>query len=343
MPSQQGRGRDLISIAVSDRTRIHTQLLAEAMGSDPGLHVVAPDSSPKDLLSAVERVPIDVAVISFGLDDYDGGPGLLRQMRSLRPQIRGVILLDSSRPEDVLECFRAGATGIFSKHGKLEDLGKCIRCVHQGQVWASSSELGHVVEALANLPLMRALNHNGSELLSAREREVIQYLAAGMTNREIAKGLKLSHHTVKNYLFRIFDKLGVSNRTELLYLTMNYSQSREPGNGNDNGNDSTIKAAESGDPSSQLRLAEHYSEMIPVDGDPQDRVFAYMWYLLAEKAAAPLLERIEEGKESVRRDMSPQQFAEAERRAAEWLKSKKKQGTFAESGHDARKALAGAD
>src|SRR5882762_8325543 len=217
MPSQESKGADFISIVVADSTRIHTQLLAEAMRGDHGLQVVASASTSEELLAAVVRVPIDVAVISYNLDDQPGrGTEVLREIRALRPQIKGVLLLDSSRPQDVLEAFRAGAKGIFAKHERLESLCKCIRCVHEGQVWARSVELEHALEALANSPLVRANNHKGLDLLSTRERQVVQYLAAGMTNREIAESLGLSRHTVKNYLFRIFDKLGVSSRTELL-------------------------------------------------------------------------------------------------------------------------------
>src|SRR5580765_6002452 len=221
MPSQEEKGADFISIAVADSTRIHTQLLADAMRSDHGLQVVASASTSEELLAAVVRVPIDIAVISYSLDDQPGrGTEVLREIRALRPQIKGVLLLDSSRSQDVLECFRAGAKGIFAKHERLENLCKCIHCVHEGQIWARSVELEHALEALANSPLVRATNHKGLELLSTRERQVVQYLAAGMANREIAEALSLSQHTVKNYLFRIFDKLGVSSRTELLYLTM---------------------------------------------------------------------------------------------------------------------------
>jgi len=330
MPSHEDRGADFISIVVADGTRIHTQLLADAMRADPTLHVVASASSSKELLSAIERVPVDVAVISYGLDDQPGrGPELLREMRALHPQIKGVILLDSARPQDVLECFRAGAKGIFSKHEKLESLCKCIHCVDDGQIWASSGELEHVLEALANSPLVRASNQKGLDLLSTRERQVIQYLAGGMTNREIAKALSLSPHTVKNYLFRIFDKLGVSSRTELLYLTMNNSQSAESGLKNSAAFAEVIQAAESGSPSAQIRLAQHFSQVVEVDGQNQNCVSAYMWYLLAEKAAMPLVEQIEEGKKSIARTMSPQQLVEAETRAGEWLKHTRKQSSFA--------------
>jgi DNA-binding NarL/FixJ family response regulator len=299
-------------------------------------------------------VPIDVAVISHNLDNQPGhGTEVLREMRALRPQIKGVILLDSSVPQEVLECFRAGARGIFSKQERLESLCQCIRSVHEGQIWARSVDLDHALEALATAPLVRATNHKGIELLSVRERQVIQHVAGGMSNREIALALHLSPHTVKNYLFRIFDKLGVSSRTELLYLTMNNSpvQAHRGPNGDGDLLSAVIEAADAGDPSAQLRMAEHYcqihsrikSEIKDESADgtavksienaarEPDPVSAYTWYLLAEKTAVPMLEQIEAGKKNVRLSMSPQQQAEAEARAAAWLRNTKKRAGFAES------------
>ncbi len=343
MPSHAGLGSDFVSIVVADSTRIHTQLLADALRNDRGLQVVAETSNSEELLAAITRVPIDVAVMSHNLDDQHGhGIHVLREIRALRPQIKGVILLDSSKPQEVLECFRAGAKGIFSKQERLESLGKCIRSVHEGQIWARSVDLDQALEAFANLPSVRAINHKGIELLSERERQVIQHVAGGMTNREIAQALDLSPHTVKNYLFRIFDKLGVSSRTELLYLTMNQSQARPRGtaNGESHSFSAIIEDAEAGDPSAQLRLAEHFSQIKDVR-DTEDgqntgfqpaSVSAYMWYLLAEETASPMLEQIEEGKNNISRRMSPQQLAEAENRAAEWLRNTKKHSGFAGGG-----------
>jgi len=340
MPSHAGLGSDFVSVVVADSTRIHTQLLADALRNDRGLQVVAETSNSEELLAAIARVPIDVVVIGHNLDDQPGrGTHVLREMRALRPQIKGVILLDSSKPQEVLECFRAGAKGIFSKQERLESLCKCIRSVHEGQIWARSVDLDQALEALANLPRVHATNHQGIELLSERERQVIQHLAGGMSNREIALALDLSPHTVKNYLFRIFDKLGVSSRTELLYLTMNHSQAQPRGtaNGGSNPFSVIIEAAEAGDPCAQLRLAEHFSQIKDVQNNEDGKiagfqpasVSAYMWYLLAEKKAAPMLEQIEEGKKTIGRTMSPQQLAEAEGRAAAWLRNIKKHPGFA--------------
>jgi DNA-binding NarL/FixJ family response regulator len=336
MPSHEGLGSDFVSIVVADSTRIHTQLLADALRNDRGLQVVAETSNSEELLEAITRVPIDVVVISHNLDDQPGlGIRVLREMRALRPQIKGVILLDSSKPQDVLECFRAGAKGIFSKQERLESLCKCIRSVHEGQIWARSVDLDQALEALANSPRVHATNHKGIDLLSERERQVVQHLAGGMTNREIAQALDLSPHTIKNYLFRIFDKLGVSNRTELLYLTMNNSQAQRLGAASREKNaiSAIIEDAEGGDPRAQLRLAEHFSQIKDAQGHdgPQNTglqpasVSAYMWYLLAEKTAAPMLEQIEEGKKNISQTMSHQQLAEAEVRATARLKNSKKQ------------------
>jgi DNA-binding NarL/FixJ family response regulator len=343
MPSQNEVVSDFVSIVVADGTRIHTQLLADALRNDRGLQVVAAASNSEELLAAIPRVPIDVVVISHNLDNQPGhGTQMLREIRAARPQIKGVILLDSSKPHEVLECFRAGARGIFSKQERLESLCKCIRAVHEGQIWARSVDLDQALEALANAPLVRATNHKGIELLSARERQVIQHVAGGLSNREIARALDLSPHTVKNYLFRIFDKLGVSSRTELLYLTMNNSQPQPPFAAHGEGQpfSAIVEAAEAGDPCAQLRLAEHFSQIKDVHdnghgqiaGSQPASVSAYMWYVLAEKTATPLLGQIEAGKRNMRRTMFPQQLAEAEGRAAAWLSTAKKRSGFADGG-----------
>ena len=333
-------GFEFVSIVVADSTRIHTQLLADAMNKDQGLQVVATASNSAGLLAAALRVPIDVVVLSHNLDNRPGhGTEVLREMRALRPQIKGVMLLESSQPEVILDCFTAGARGIFSKQERLETLCKCIHAVHEGQIWARSVELDHVLQALANSPRVRATNHKGIELLSARERQVIQYLAGGMTNRDIAKALHLSPHTIKNYLFRIFDKLGVSSRTELLYLTMNNSKPGDSAEGNGSPLAGIIRAADAGDPVAQLRLGEYYS----AENGRHDSVSAYVWYMLASATAAPVFAQIEEGKANLRRSLTTEEIAEAEGRVAQWLKNTRKQSTFADPATTRKKILTGAD
>jgi len=98
----------------------------------------------------------------------------------------------------------------------LKSLAKCIHCVSQGQIWANSGELRYLLEALGEALPLRAIDARGTVLLSRREQEVVRCVAEGLSNREIAQRLGLTEHTVKNYLFRIFDKLGVSKRVEVV-------------------------------------------------------------------------------------------------------------------------------
>src|SRR5882757_5936330 len=170
MPSHEEKGADFISIVVADSTRIHTQLLADAMRSDSGLQVVASASTSEELLAAVVRVPVDVAIISYNLDDHPGqGTQVLREIRALRAQIKGILLLDTSRPQTVLECFRAGAKGIFSKHERLENLCKAIRWRQKGHIWDQGVELKQPLDALPNPPMVRVTNHKELELLPVRK------------------------------------------------------------------------------------------------------------------------------------------------------------------------------
>jgi DNA-binding NarL/FixJ family response regulator len=196
-------------------------LLADALQRDHQLEVVNPPPQSRDLVEAVKANPVDVVVLSANLDEEPlRGFEILRQLRATCPGILGVMLLDSSRREAILQAFHAGARGIFSRHDSIESLSKCIRCVYGGQIWANSEQMSLAVEELACSPVVRAIDANGLSLLSKREAEVVRSLAEGLTNREIAARLGLSPHTIKNYLFRVYDKLGVSSRLELLFMTL---------------------------------------------------------------------------------------------------------------------------
>ena len=217
----QSSGEETIRVLVADDTRIHTQLLADALRRDRYLEVISSPSHSRDLIEVAGMHHFDVLVISSNLDEEPlRGFEVLRGLRVARPDLRSVMLLDSSKREAVLQAFRSGARGIFSRHDSVETLCKCVRTVHQGQVWANSQQVSYAVEALASSPTVRAVDANGLNLLSKRELDVVRSLAEGLTNREIAERLGLSQHTIQNDLFRVFDKLGVSSRLELLFMTL---------------------------------------------------------------------------------------------------------------------------
>jgi two-component system, NarL family, nitrate/nitrite response regulator NarL len=221
MEAGSATGENPIRVFVADNSPIHTQLVADGLKRDPALQVILQGSDPSRLIAEVTASDVDVLVISANLEDQPcKGLEILQELRTSFPGIRAVVLLHSSKRELIVDAFRAGARGIFSRQGSIEMLMKAVRCVHEGQIWANSWEMGLAVEALANSRKVRPVNGNGLSQLSPREMEVVRCLAEGLTNREIAERLQLSQHTIKNYLFRVFDKLGVSSRVELLFMTL---------------------------------------------------------------------------------------------------------------------------
>ena len=210
--------QDRLRVLAADSTSMSTQLLVEALARERQFDMIesAPDQSV--LLQLLKRRQPHIVVVAATLaEDNGGGADLVREIRSESPLTRVIVLLDASERASVVEAFRAGAQGVFCRTEPFRLLTRCIQCVHQGQIWASSSELQFVLEALTRPALPKV--KEGS-LLSVRETDVVRCLVEGLTNREIAHRLKLTEHTVKNYLFRIFEKLGVSSRVEVVLYAL---------------------------------------------------------------------------------------------------------------------------
>jgi len=322
MELEKASGGGTIRVFVADNSPIHTQLLADALKRDVDLEVIASGSDSAGLIAEIIASNSDVLFISSNLDEHPGrGFEILHELRSSFPGLRAVVLLDSSKRELVVEAFRAGARGIFSRQSSVEALSKCVRTVQQGQIWANSRETSLAVEALASSHALRPANGNGLSLLSKREMEVVRCLAEGLSNREIAERLGLSQHTVKNYLFRVFDKLGVSSRVELLFMTLSQSGGERAdlgdlvaGSMNADSKNATFalckKAAEQGVLAAQLALAQMYWAR---RSDPENMTLAHMWYSIAADQVA---------KEKIKtvKAMSSEMLLEAEQLAAEWRK-----------------------
>jgi len=202
------------------------ELIMGALNRYEHFHVAASATTAQEVLEAVQSADLDVALIFATLAEGPlSGFGVLRQLRECSPEVRPVMLLDGSERHLAVDAFRAGARGVFCfSQSSFKSLCRCVEQVHAGQIWANSSELAEVMEAFSQLRPMRVVNADGMRLLTKREEDVVRLLAEGLQNRDIATELKLSEHTVKNYLFHIFDKLGVSSRVELVLYAASSSK-----------------------------------------------------------------------------------------------------------------------
>jgi two-component system nitrate/nitrite response regulator NarL len=225
-PPVVGKESAPIRVVIFECTQMSGQLLARALeGSGPDLSVVGTAVSPV-LEECTALKDADVAVISAELKTGPlAGYTLLRQLVKTHPAVHCVILLNQADRDLVVEAFRSGAVGVCERAESVEMLCKCVHSVRRGQIWANSQQLRYVLEALASGGFGRVMDVKGKLLLTPREEEVVSLVADGLKNREIAEQLNLSEHTVKNHLFRVFERLGISSRAELILYLMGQKNS----------------------------------------------------------------------------------------------------------------------
>jgi two-component system, NarL family, nitrate/nitrite response regulator NarL len=202
-------------------TPMDCQLLKTAAnGSGQRFNVVASAVSKDGILDSFSRSDVDVALINVDLEDGRlAGLEILPELcATYRTPV--VVLFDRWQDDLIVHAFRGGAKGVFCRLEKeLELLWKCISAVHNGHVWASSEQLQLLLSALQSEVMIPRVPSPGMKSLAARETQVANLVAEGLPNKNVAAKLGLSEHTVSNYLFRIYNKLGISSRIELaLYV-----------------------------------------------------------------------------------------------------------------------------
>lgn len=217
-----------ITVVVADADVMACRLLAGGLRRYRQLRVLECHLPAAGILKQVSEVRPDILLVATSLADGPlSGLAVARELHRSEPEIRVVVLLDSSQRDLVVEAFRSGAKGVFCRSDfEIKALWKCVASVNSGQIWANSQQLQFVMETFCEAAPLHLVNSEGIGLLTKREEDVVRQVAEGLSNREIAEQLKLSEHTVKNYLFRIFEKLGISSRVELVMYAVSAIERR---------------------------------------------------------------------------------------------------------------------
>jgi DNA-binding NarL/FixJ family response regulator len=186
------------------------------------------EANLSDCLSTLEADPANVILVADGITkDRDRLYELLRGVQSSYPGTATVLLLDHYDRELVVNALRAGARGLFCLASMpFKSLCRCIASVHQGQYWTNAEQMRFVVDALSAGPSVHLMNSRGQVVLTPREEQTVNLVTEGLNNREIAQQLNLKENTVKKSLLRIYDKVGVSNRVELVLYALSHWQQR---------------------------------------------------------------------------------------------------------------------
>ncbi len=217
-----------IDVLIADSNRMQAQLLISALRRRPEFHVASCLLDTASIQRAVAHTVPSIALLSTNASLRAAETVMtLRRFHLSHPEIPKVLLVESFDRELVVTAFRSGVRGIFSiADSNLRSLCKCLLRVAAGQVWVNTEQLNHILELISEVPSLRVLNSNGQNLLTPREEQVVALVAEGLGNRHIARELNLSEHTVKKYLFRVFEKLGISSRVELVLYALNNGEPR---------------------------------------------------------------------------------------------------------------------
>jgi DNA-binding NarL/FixJ family response regulator len=214
----EGR-KPVIRIVIADDHPIVRDGLRKLLTLEDDFEVVGEASDGREVLERLQELDPDVLLLDLKMPHLDGLAALsVLQQQNNRTKV--IVLTASDDKNEFVQAMKLGCSGIVLKQTAPELIVKSIRKVNGGEIWLDSHTTAAVMRQFAS-PGEPGGPANGSTKtrerspLSQREREIVQLVAQGFKNKEMAEKMFISEQTVKNHLHNIFDKLGVSDRLEL--------------------------------------------------------------------------------------------------------------------------------
>ncbi len=204
-----------IRLLVADDHALLRQALRVLLEAQDGLEVVGEATNGRDAVDAAERLQPDVVLMDMVMPGLNGIDAT-RQIIKRAPSTRVLILTAYLEDERLLQALRAGAAGYVVKNSDMEELLLAIQSVHRGNTYFSTTVSEEIAVNEVLLQSKQPEGKTGYELLTAREREVLQLIAEGLSNQAIADELVISVKTVEAHRAHIMTKLHAKNRTDLI-------------------------------------------------------------------------------------------------------------------------------
>ena len=200
-----------IRICIADDNRLLREGLASMLAEIEDITVVGMASSGSQALDQIQQLLPDVALIDIGMPDKDG-LDVTQTLHEKLPAVKVIILGMPDLTDEIMACIEAGATGYVLKEASFEYLVESIRSVQRGESFCSPRMAASLFSRIAELAGERI--PESSVKLTMREIEIINKIADGLSNKEIAAQLYIEEQTVKNHVHNILDKLQLHNRLE---------------------------------------------------------------------------------------------------------------------------------
>ena len=210
--------KPVIRILIADDHPIVRDGLRKLLSLEDDFEIVGEANDGREVLDLIQDVEPDVLLLDLRMPNLDG-LSTLQAMQQTGKRTKVIILTASEDKNEFVQAMKLGCSGIVLKQTAPELIVKSIRKVHAGEIWLDSHTTAAVMRQFATATEAAAANGSGKSRerspLSTREREIVQLVAQGYKNKEMAEKMFISEQTVKNHLHNIFDKLGVSDRLEL--------------------------------------------------------------------------------------------------------------------------------
>jgi len=201
-----------IRIILADSQAIYRVGIRKIFALEDDIRVVAQADSLDNLRSALERHPADVVLIEGGL--LTGAPNAIPDVLRIAPDVKLIVQAIGSDEGQTVDLYRRGVRGIISRSISPDLLVRCVRRIATGETWIDNQAVNWVIDAY-RAQAAALVSPRTQPRLSPKETAIITCITQGKRNKEIAFQLGTTEQVIKNYLRKIYDKLGVSDRLEL--------------------------------------------------------------------------------------------------------------------------------
>jgi len=209
----------VIRIILADSQAIYRVGIRKIFALEDDLRVVAQADSLENLRSAIERYPTDIVLLEGAL--LAGTANAIPEILRVAPEVKLIIQAVAADESHTVELYRKGVRGIISRSISPDLLVRCVRRIAAGETWIDNQSVNWVIEAY-RAQAAALVSPKSQPRLSPKEMAIITCITQGKRNKEIAFQLGTTEQVIKNYLRKIYDKLGVSDRLELaLYCLHN--------------------------------------------------------------------------------------------------------------------------
>ena len=204
---------NLIKVVVADDHTILRQGIKALLDNQAGIEVIGEAKDGREALTLIERLQPDVILMDIAMPGLNGLEAT-RRIKKKFPKIKVLVLTMYTNEEYVFQILQAGANGYLVKETAFQDLISAIRAVYRDEAFMSPS----ISKKVINRYTQRAQKTNDTtcDVLTTREREVLQLIAEGSSSKKIAEALFISPKTVETHRTHIMDKLNIHNRTDLV-------------------------------------------------------------------------------------------------------------------------------